>query len=198
MERLEFCSFTLSELSTIKFNVTDGRSYAERISFALAIRLVQHSADAIAILNEIDHLEGLNPHTATKPASQFRRQPLHPFWHKHFFAPRHILRNVGDRWRLTHEGNKDLDNLIGQIADHHGHVESKWPRILAHKLVIGGFEDRAEAKRLTGDWIIFAKYEGNNYYLDLATHTEGCDGEKLMSKLRDGCKSEYPFLFDES
>jgi hypothetical protein len=68
---------------------------------------------------------------------------------------------------------------------------------LVHRLYVDGFEERA-AQRLTGDWIIFAKHDGQNYYLDLATHEEAqgqANSERLMQKLRDGSRAEFRFLF---
>lgn len=46
-----------------------------------------------------------------------------------------------------------------------------------------------------GDWIIFAKHKGKNYYFDLATHQEGREPKRLISKLRAGSACEFPFLF---
>jgi hypothetical protein len=69
---------------------------------------------------------------------------------------------------------------------------------LVHRLNVDGLEERALAQRLTGDWIIFAKRDGENYYLDLATHEEAegpANSERLMQKLQAGCQSEFPFLF---
>jgi hypothetical protein len=66
-----------------------------------------------------------------------------------------------------------------------------------HKLVIGGLEDRIAAKRMTGDCIIFAKHEGQNFYLGLATHDEATrDADQLLEKLRLGSACEFPFLFE--
>lgn len=41
------------------------------------------------------------------------------------------------------------------------------------------------------------KYDGKNYYLDLATHEDGLGdrAKDLAKKLRDGCAAEFPFLF---
>jgi hypothetical protein len=124
---------------------------------------------------------------------------LAPLWHKHFFSPRHLLRNVDERWNLARgEGNRDLDTVLAEIAAEHGNNPARWPSVLAHRLNVGGLEERAHAQRLTGDWIIFAKRDGENYYLDLATHEEAegsANSERLMQKLQAGCQPEFPFLF---
>jgi len=91
-----------------------------------------------------------------------------------------------------------LDNLLREVAEQHGDDPDAWPNHLTHQLVIGGFTERSE-RGLTGDWLIYAKCEGQNYYLDLATHEEGLQDEadSLFNKLKNGSKAEFPFLFQE-
>jgi hypothetical protein len=73
---------------------------------------------------------------------------------------------------------------------------SQWIGELVHRFTIGGISERADAGRLTGDWIIFGKRDGQNYYLDLATHEEGDDPEQLLQKLRVSGQIDFPFLFE--
>jgi hypothetical protein len=54
------------------------------------------------------------------------------------------------------------------------------------------YAKRSRAQKLTGEWIVFAKHEGKNYYLTLAAHGEGDD--HIFARIRDGCVSEFPFL----
>jgi hypothetical protein len=79
-----------------------------------------------------------------------------------------------------------------------GEDPDAWPNHLTHQLVIGGFEERTE-RGLTGDWLIYAKHEGLNYYVDLSTHEEGvgAQAETLFIKLKNGSKAEFPFLFPD-
>jgi hypothetical protein len=190
--------FTLEELARLKLELLHGAPYASRVSLGLAMRLVQHPNERPAVLREIDALEGLRPATTTK-IGQFKYAPLAPFWHKHFFSPRHVLRNIGERWNIARgQGNRDLDSVLSEVASKYGDDPTRWPRALVHRLYVGGFEERAAAQRLTGDWIIFAKHDGQNYYLDLATHEEAqgqANSERLMQKLRVGGRAEFPFLF---
>jgi hypothetical protein len=190
-------SFTSEQLVEIKSDITDGAPYAVRMSLALAIRLAMHPNDKLAVLHEIDGLEHERPGTTVRP-TQFKYPPLFPLWHKHYFMPRHVQRNFGDRWGVSRgEGNRDLRALLSGIATQHGNDPEKWQGTLVHQFVMGGLLDRANANRLTGDWIIFGKHAGKNYYLDLATHEEGEgeNAERLMQKLRAGCQAEFPFLF---
>ena len=192
-------SLTFEEIGELKRKYLNGAAYSARMSLAFVIRLMQIRQDRGEdrfVIREIDELEHVCSSTsATKGAAQFKRPPLHPLWHKHFSTPRHLMRNIGVRWALDGEGNRDLMQVIGDAATKFGHLPEVWPNYLIHRLVVGGIQDRVEKKRMTGDWIIFAKHEGKNYYLDLATHEEGRNADQLLVKLREGSEAEFPFLF---
>jgi hypothetical protein len=161
---------------------------------ARLVRIRTELGEDHIVLDEVDYLEGLRPPTGTKEEEQFRHAPLHPFFHKHFSAPRHILRNIGDRWGLGDGGNRDLLKMISRVAKKHGSDPDRWQRVLSYWLIVNGSRDRVGGR--TGDWIIFAKHRGENYYLDLATHAEAeTDPHALVQKLRDGSAPEFPFLF---
>jgi len=107
-----------------------------------------------------------------------------------------VARTVGERWGLGNSGNRDLSKMIEEVAVECGDQPDLWPKRLAHQLVLGGLYDRAAARRMTGDWIIFAKHEGRNYYLGLGTHDEARrDPDTLYQGLRHGSEWEFPFLF---
>jgi hypothetical protein len=90
----------------------------------------------------------------------------------------------------------ELMPLINELAATHGDKPDQWPGVLEHSFV-EGYNTRSTAHRLTGDLIIFGKYEDRNYYLDLATHEEPREPDKLYVKLRDGNEAEFPFLFSQ-
>ncbi|HDR9054107.1 TPA: hypothetical protein QDB02_001821 [Burkholderia vietnamiensis] len=192
-------SLTPDAIAQLKTTAVRERPYAPRISIALAVRLLDKSDryfDPFAVLDELDYLEGIRPTSKTKRESPFKGPHLQPFWHKHFSSGRHLVRNIGIRWNLADGGNRDLDRMLREVAEAYGEDPELWQAYLAHRLVVGGFEERAQ-RGLTGDWIIYAKHEGANYYLDLATHEEGepQHAEQLSKKLRDGCFAEFPFVF---
>ena len=151
------------------------------------------------VLRELDHLEGLRSISDTKEPTPFSKAPLHPFWHKHFFAGQHMLANVGLHWGLRGggEGNHRLDSAIKEIAESSGEDADVWPGQLAHRFYSGGLETRTARRDLTGDWIIYAKHDGRNYYLDVATHEEAkkMGDAAVYSKIQQGSQAEFPFLF---
>ena len=199
MSEMGHVSLSRDQVRAIKETVTHGASYAERISlgFALAVfQLGQEFAEDHHILHEVDVLEGVALHSVTKEATQFR-PPLHPLWHKHFSTPRHLMRNIGERWGLMRSGNRDLTAMIEKVASEHGSQPDLWPMRLVHQLVPGGLDQRVEAQRMTGDWIIFAKHDEQNFYVGLATHEEATrDPHRLLERLRQSNAREFPFLFE--
>lgn len=195
-------SLSLEEWAELKKNVLHGKPYADRVSIGLTLRLIEgiqkRSVDLFAVLKEIDYLEGIGPVTPTKQEEPFRKPPLSPFWHKHFASALHAPRNIAERWGLKHGGNGDFDKMIHGVAKNYGDDVDVMSGQLANSFVMDGYQDRLKARRETGDWIVFAKHGGKNYYLDLAVHEEGI-GEAasgLMRKLRNGSATEFPFLFD--
>jgi hypothetical protein len=193
-------SLDRDQLDRIKSVAAREKPYAPRISLALAFRLLRITAqdlDTFSVLQEIDFLEGLRPVSRTKVQSQFTTPPLslYPLWHKHFFTARHMVKNIGVRWNLDRTGNRDLQAMIEEVGKSYGDEPNDWIPQLAHRLTVGGYEDRIQ-HGLTGDWIVYAEHEGTKYYLDLASHQEGKDSQTLFEKLRSGCETEFPFVFN--
>ena len=90
--------------------------------------------------------------------------------------------------------------MIERIAQEHGDDPDAWQKALAHEFTVGAFEKRAGDKEMTGDWVIFAKHEGKNYYLGVSPHTEkntAHDDDALYRQLENGSAAEFPFLFEK-
>ncbi|HEY8695981.1 MAG TPA: hypothetical protein VIM02_00055 [Rhizomicrobium sp.] len=197
MTEMANISFSLREQISLKSFVAVGRPYAERISLALAIRLLSTNPREIPyLLHEIDVLEGFPGISRTKRAEKFRHAPLSPFYHKHFSSPRHVPWNIGTALGLRKDGNQRLDDIIRQVARDVGECSDIWPTVLADRIGFEGYAHQA-GKGLSGDWLIYAKHENKNYYLDVATHWEGeaPRAQQLLQKLRLGCEAEFPFCF---
>ncbi len=70
------------QLQKLKLDSVRGRAYADRISVALAFRLLDTSDpyfDYFSVLDELDYLEGILPSSRTKAEEQFKKEPLSPF-----------------------------------------------------------------------------------------------------------------------
>ena len=193
-------TLTLKEILAIKEEAIGGQPYAERVSLAFALHLLlnrESQDDYHPILDELNFLEGLAPATRTKPPGKFLRGAINFLFHKHYSSPRHIPRNLLDQldFRSNDENGQDyFETTIAKIAEEHGENPEAWPGALAHALTIGGYQDHVR-RGLTGEWIIFGKHKGRNYYLGLASHKEGRNPERLLKALKQNCEAEYPFIF---
>ena len=69
---------------------------------------------------------------------------------------------------------------------------ARWNMLqLSQKMFINGLKNRRDSNAETGEWIVFAKYKGENYYLTLGLHTE--NDQEIYQRVAS-CKAEFPFL----
>lgn len=198
-QELQKNTLTLREIQNIKEEAVCGQPYAERVSLALALNLLinqENRGDYDSILDEFNHLENIAPATRTKPEGKFKRGVIKFLYHKHYSSGRHISRNLIDQLKFKKDGAATdfFETTCARIIKEHGEDPDVWPGVLAHTLAIQGYHDHAN-HGLTGDWIVFGKHEERNYYLGLATHEEGREPEHLLTRLRQNCEAEYPFIF---
>ena len=148
-----------------------------------------------AIVDEIHSLDGLLSRTSTKKARCFRYPPLRGLWHQHFFDASYFVPNVGAFLGLADGGNgARLDEILDVFFKEHAGQELT-PALeaeMAFRILVQPFEDRARRRRLTGEWIVFAKAAGRNVYLSLGFHRE--NHETLANQIRANCGWEFPFL----
>lgn len=64
---------------------------------------------------------------------------------------------------------------------------------IVNDVVHGNWQRLREAERLTGEWIVFAKHEGLNYYLTLTTHDRTLHQDDRQ-QIENICYPEFPFL----
>jgi hypothetical protein len=169
-------------------------SYAEgRYSWLFVLNMLSYQClygiNPFQIVDEIRALEGPAKATRTKPASQFSRIPLKGLWHKHFFCSRFLAHNI-----TTHLSGGKLDKLVSEVLDPNKSpvVTESMIRELSHRVAVEPFEQRAAERKLTGEWVVFAKHEGKNYYLCLATH--GTEDQSIYDSIKAACWPQFPFL----
>lgn len=97
-------------------------------------------------------------------------------------------------------------NLLNQLAD--GRLKALVEKVfdptkqtiitaelineLSHEIVAGTFEKREAQGKLTGEWIVFTKYSGQNYYLCLSAHNAG--DQVIYDQIKSVCFHQFPFL----
>lgn len=195
----------------LKKRVADNRFFWPRISLTLAMRLDtaagQHTFNIDTVLDEIAYLESpdFSKPTATKPQEQLRGPLLGRYWHKHFMDAGHLGQNVQNHWfgpfakkhgLLGQEIRKWFESwgdVAGaELTEPEGRVIAGR---LAHEIVHGACAKRSARRAMTGEWIIYYVHNGQNFYLDIAFHSELQDEQALVDRLRSGCEEEYPFAF---
>jgi hypothetical protein len=200
-------SLTLDGVRQLKSQAFDRKPYVDRVSIALTNRVLrfwEHGIDSpFCIIDQLDFLDGIKSTSSTKPAQEFKHPPLAGFWHKHFFAVGrgHNVKNMMIRWGISGDGsgrgNKDWHSLFARVCKDGEIFTEQTAGVLAHELVLKAMDERYQ-RGFTGDWIIYKPHDGLNYYLELATHEEGKEPEKLYEKLVSACRAEYPFLFPDT
>lgn len=195
----------------LKKNVCLSEPYSHRMSQCLALRLQYYSSlrriNKFSVLDEIALLEKTptSRSTGTKAAEKFRGQILGRFWHKHYHDAMHIPQNVLNIWFGGYAVKQDSlkiklhEVLMTDVDD--TDMEKYWETManrISHAIVYEGIEARKNRGALTGEWLIYYKHAGLNYYLDLADHRELNDQQRLFDRLKDECAWEFPFAFELS
>jgi hypothetical protein len=140
------------------------------------------------VMDEVRALEDACRQSRTKPATQFDWMPLRGLWHKHYMETGvpSLVKNI--RNGLGKHGMKEL--AVAELAG--GEITGDAIARFTQKLVHGTFEKRSQEGKLTGEWIIFAKHNGENFYLCLGGHTWG--DEYIATRICELCVPEFPFI----
>ncbi|MEN8368414.1 hypothetical protein [Acinetobacter bereziniae] len=175
-------------------------------SWLLIIQLVIKSienANINFILNEIEHLE--NPQqvkSECKSAEIFKYSPWTGIKKKHFgsksFKDYKIntlkgIMNYKDNEFKFDEESKKLENIINKFER-----VNKDPSIILFKtfkeLLFDNHIKKADAGKLTGEWLIFHTFKNENYYLALGEHPvdQSHNNEFLAKDVKFFCKVEFP------
>jgi hypothetical protein len=162
--------------------------------------------DPSKIVAEVRSLEGLGGHVGTKPAEQFKYPPLQGLWHKHYLAggvgsmAKNIALGFGKK-----VGKKNRPELHRIIKENYNPTTAHLPPETISKNIANAvtnfYAERSRKQCLTGDWIVYAQHEGQNYYLCLVPHGEDVDVSErikrdadVFERIKRGCVDEFPFL----
>lgn len=145
--------------------------------------------DTAPVIREIMHLEDRGPGLQMKPSTEFRGEHLKGLWHQHFFVvhPSALAHNI-----QNHLGKSGLGKLVSKHLPVGELITASALNALSHAIVTESLEERADAEKLTGEWIIFAKENDKNYYLSIEPHQQ--PDERMAGNLRVACLPQFPFL----
>lgn len=146
------------------------------------------------IVREIELLEQDELGQLKKPI-QNRHPPLKGLWHKHYMQDgipslaQNVLKGL-NRYKIPvfqqmiEDAEKAGEERFVEVTD--------IPRIV-DDVVSGNRRRLAEQQAITGEWIMFAKHEGQNYYLTIATHDSDTH-QHVREQIDQVCCVEFPFL----
>lgn len=174
-----------------------------RVSQFLTIQLASISKHRIYntffITDVIQELEGVG--RGCKPrVGQFKHPPLKGIWKAHFFDARFLVKNIVNHWGLEYENSPKFTSLYNRVivAENERPTEHGWQGRLAHEMTVGAYEERSRENRRTGEWIIFSKHNGKNYYLFISSHTSKEEDQDVHRFFEVLCEHEFPFLLAEN
>jgi hypothetical protein len=185
-ERLmQFRSFYISEDSDLSARMS------ELLWFDIYVLDQEFGVGPHEILSSINNLEAGEPHSGIKPATAFKNPPLKGLWHKHYFSAHFLATNI-----LLALGKKGLEKLVEEVMDpkKSSIVTHEMIEELARRVTREPVENRNSLGRLTGEWIIFARHDGKNYYLCLNTHDAG--DQFVYDRIMQYCVRDFPGLPD--
>lgn len=175
--------------SLLRFDDDLKSRVSELFYLDLYIYATEFGVNPMMIAEEVINLENGDGTTNTKLATKFRKRPLKGLWHKHFFCQHFLAQNI-----QIALGKNGIDKIIREVMEESGntHFEPSDISEIAKRVTNDPLNKRTEKNSLTGEWILFSKHEGKNYYLCLNTHNSG--DENIANRIQSHCKSQFPFL----
>lgn len=179
-ESTAFCGLDLTRMSTVLL--------AQALSFEIA-----RVFSTFDLTQPIRVLEGVSCTDATPAADQFRHAPLAGLYKKHFTSPRFIAQNLLNFLR-SKRGISHFNNAWDEAARVSGsqRVDETFTKLLSHRMAVDPYVMKSKSNEMTGEWLVFHKHEGKNYYLTYAFHTEL--NEEIYKRVNTACEFDnLPF-----
>jgi len=162
---------------------------SELIWFHIYVLDAEFGVSPHDVLRSIKEPENGEPTSGVKPATQFKKMLLKGLWHKHYFSAHFILENI--RLGLGKTGldailNKTLNPAKSDV------VTREIMNDLAHRVVHEPLDARNTDGKLTGEWIVYLRRGGKNYYLCCNTHESG--DQFIYDQIMEHCVRDFSDL----
>jgi len=186
-------SITADQLANFRKAYISNNDLSSRMSnllwFDMYVLDMEFGVSPRDILKSINNLEAGELHSGIKPATAFRNPPLKGLWHKHFFAAHFLVNNIS-----LALGKNGLEMLVEEVMDpkKSSVITLEMIEELAHRVAHEPIEKRDQQGKMTGEWVIFAKNGGKNFYLCLNTHDAG--DQFIYDRITEHCVKEFPDL----
>ncbi|MGT3832139.1 hypothetical protein [Vibrio cholerae] len=142
------------------------------------------SDEVFMVLN--DYEKGRN-RAGIKAPTPFKHPLLKGLHHIHFTSSRYIPQNI-----KIGLGKNGLRNIINSVMDDVAKSPEQQAKEIADKVVTGTLDKRQARNKMTGEWVVYAKYNDELYYLCLAQHDDG--DQFIRDRIEQYCIDEFPFL----
>lgn len=141
------------------------------------------------ILDAISEVDRGELPSGVKPATQFKNMPLKGLWHKHYFSTHFLLMNIN-----LGLGKTGVEKLVNEVMDPAKPtvITEDMFNELTHRIINEPVETRYARKKLTGEWIVYLRHEGKNYYLCCNTHDAG--DQFIYDRIMENCVRDFPNL----
>lgn len=187
-----------------------------KISTVLLNQLTRHAlqigekfGDEIHFYHLPSILDMLDYHDKGKKVNvrQFKKEPLSKLMHLHHNQSTFIQQNVVNYWvsKVKESGLAEEDYQEKLLNTLYQEFLTKYPMDIAYPKAIISLLNKIHmeasfknSENRTGEWIVFAKKNGINYYLCLATHKEAKKYKDtvIIDRIRP-CLDEFPELREE-
>jgi hypothetical protein len=132
----------------------------------------------------------------TKKAKPFAGPVLRGLWHKHYInrdvaSLAQNVKNALDDYGIPLFEEKMKEAKIA--VEKRFSTKEDVPKIV-NDVVAKNLARRRNEGKMSGEWIIYAQHESQNFYLCLAKHNDG--DEKIRERIERICVREFPFLKD--
>jgi len=148
------------------------------------------------VIQEISALESGDP-SALKAPVQNKFPPLKGLWHQHYAEPgvpsiaMNLLKGLNRHGMPYVSEQVKASQASGEIR----YVTPEDVPAIVDDIISGNLRRLAQESKLTGEWLIFAKHQGENFYLSLATHDKETH-ESVRQNIDQVCCREFDFLAD--
>jgi|GEM_PF-4118815 len=150
-------------------------------------KLLESGGSAEKIMTEVESIERAVNISKTKAEDMFKHEPLKGLWKKHYFTAEFLTKNLENSWSSAAANKKLTTAIANTLATNPDNPETVASEVA--QLVVGDtYRDKADASRLTGEWIVYGEKDGIRHYLGLAKHDEG--DEVIYARLVAGCGQE--------